>query len=140
MRTYLKKTKFMGKPYQQLVQFDTRFFFIAPNSWSQCVHRVIPLCDTIVICDVVYSSLTPIHNCIIVSTGYGVLHRVLWDGQFDSHLTIKLKNINFSADLTPQSKGMHSVVYTIVVGVCVCVLCVYVSVCVCVCALVSVGA
>ena len=52
-------------------------------------------------------SLTTIHNCIVVSTGYGVLHRVLWDGQFDSHLTIKLQSIQFSTDLTPQSKGLY---------------------------------
>ena len=55
----------------------------------------------------IHCSLTTVHDCIMVSTGYGVLHRVLWDGQFNSHLTIKLQSIQFSADLTPQSKGLY---------------------------------
>ena len=49
----------------------------------------------------------------MVSTGYGVLHRVLWDGQFNSHLTVKLQSIHFSADLTPKSKGLYLILWVL---------------------------
>ena len=42
---------------------------------------------------------------LLVTTGYGVLHRLSWEGCFNSSLTINLNHVPFASDLLPESRG-----------------------------------
>ena len=44
-------------------------------------------------------------NQLMISTGYGVLHRMSWEGTFVASLAITLKQIGFANDLLPDSRG-----------------------------------
>lgn len=42
---------------------------------------------------------------LVVSTGYGVFHRLTWEGCLNSALTINLNHVPFASDLLPDSRG-----------------------------------
>lgn len=44
-------------------------------------------------------------NQLLIATGYGILHRLSWEGQFNASLTINLSTIPFSSDFLPESRG-----------------------------------
>ena len=44
---------------------------------------------------------------LVVSTGYGILHRLSWEGTFYSSLAINLNHVPFATDLLPESRGRH---------------------------------
>ena len=62
-------------------------------------------------------SLFCVGNQLVVATGYGVLHRLNWEGKFDSSLAIHINQVPFANDLLPETRGEECVC----VCVCVCV-------------------
>ena len=55
-----------------------------------------------------FLSLFCLGNQLVVATGYGVLHRLSWEGKFDSSLAIHLNQVPIGNDLLPESKGTHA--------------------------------
>ena len=55
-----------------------------------------------------FLSLFCLGNQLVVATGYGVLHRLSWEGKFDSSLAIHLNQVPIGNDLLPESKGKHT--------------------------------
>ena len=51
------------------------------------------------------SSVLCIGAQLVVSTDFGILHRLGWDGRFDSSLLIHLHRVPFANDLLPESRG-----------------------------------
>lgn len=45
-------------------------------------------------------------NQVMVTTGYGILHRLSWEGTFHSALAINVNHIPFANDLHPESRGI----------------------------------
>lgn len=50
-------------------------------------------------------SLVTVGAQLMVATGYGILHRVSWNGKFDGSLLINLSQVPFASDLLPESRG-----------------------------------
>ena len=50
-------------------------------------------------------SLLGVGPHLVVSTGYGVLHRLSWEGCFNSALTLNINHVPFASDLLPESRG-----------------------------------
>ncbi|XP_064397549.1 guanine nucleotide exchange factor subunit RIC1-like [Halichondria panicea] len=51
------------------------------------------------------TSLVNVSGGLVVATGYGMLHRVSWDGRFDGSLQINLSLVPFTTDLLPETRG-----------------------------------
>ena len=49
----------------------------------------------------------------MISTDFGVLHRLSWDGRYDSSLVIHLQRVPFANDLLPESRGVCVCVWLI---------------------------
>ena len=59
----------------------------------------------------------------MASSGYGVLHRLSWEGRFDRDLTTHLKHIPVANDMLADSKGENSSRVVWLLGaLCVCCL------------------
>ncbi len=50
-------------------------------------------------------SLVSVGGQLVVATGYGMLHRVSWEGKFDASLQINLSLVPFTSDLHPDTRG-----------------------------------
>ena len=67
------------------------------------VVQVKYLCETSVVGGVI--DVLSVGNQLVVSTGYGVLHRLSWEGILNAALTINLSHVPFASDLLPESRG-----------------------------------
>ena len=44
-------------------------------------------------------------NQVLVATGYGVLHRLSWEGSFYSGMAINIHKLPFANDAHPETRG-----------------------------------
>lgn len=49
--------------------------------------------------------LCPVAGQLMIATDLGLIHRVNWEGRFDSNLTIHLSSLTFANDLYPETRG-----------------------------------
>ena len=67
------------------------------------VVQVKYMCETAIVGGVV--DVLSVGHQLVVSTGYGVLHRLSWEGCLNAPLTINLSHVPFASDLLPESRG-----------------------------------
>ncbi len=66
-------------------------------------------------CSIAVLTIDPFHSLVnvsgglVVATGYGMLHRVSWDGRFDGSLQINLSLVPFTTDLLPETRGRWAI-------------------------------
>lgn len=46
-------------------------------------------------------------NQVVVTTGYGILHRLSWEGSFHSALAVNINHVPLANDLRPESRGVY---------------------------------
>ena len=82
-------------------QVNVKFFLLNAQNFTCVIELYTSLLSSLFLS----SSVLCIGAQLVVSTDFGVLHRLGWDGRFDSSLLIHLHRVPFANDLLPESRG-----------------------------------